>query len=207
MPDFLLEQQIGGEVCGIDEVGRGPLAGPVTAAAVYVPKNILNHDFIALINDSKKLTAKKREILAVQIKEHCLWAIGEASVEEIDQINILQATFTAMRRAFEELSKQCSINHALIDGNKSPSLPCPSTTVIKGDQTSTSIAAASILAKVHRDQYMARIANDHPGYGWESNAGYGSKKHIEAIHQIGVTPYHRKSFEPIKSLLDSSITN
>ena len=201
MPDFSLENKIEGLVCGIDEVGRGPLAGPVVAAAVIIPDEIKTRPFIAEINDSKKLSSKKRENLHTLITEHCHCGIAVIEKDIIDQINILGATMQAMQKAFENLPVKPQ--NALIDGNKAPELLCPTTTVIKGDSVSTSIAAASIIAKVTRDKIMADLAREYPGYGWDSNSGYGSKQHIEAIHEIGITPHHRRSFEPVKSLINS----
>lgn len=207
MPDFELENSITGNVCGIDEVGRGPLAGPVVSAAVYIPENIYELDFIAQLNDSKKIAPKKREKLCALIKEHCPYAISIIEPAEIDRMNILQATLASMAQAHRMLSNEHKIDFALVDGNKMPDLPCPSKTVVKGDQISNSIAAASIVAKVTRDALMAELAKEHPHYGWESNAGYGSKKHIDAIYEYGFTDYHRKSFEPVKSLSRISATN
>jgi ribonuclease HII len=183
-------------VVGVDEVGRGPLAGPVVAAAV-----ILDPDRIPEgLNDSKKLTAKKRAALNDLIRQHTIFAIGEASVEEIDQINILQASFLAMRRAIEALP--LTPDHALIDGNRLPKdLPCPATPVVGGDGVSPSIAAASIVAKIRRDYVMQTLAQHYPEYGWEKNAGYPTKSHKEALQNIGVTPHHRRSFKPVHNIL------
>lgn len=200
MPDFSLEKQCAGLVCGLDEVGRGPLSGPVTAACVYIPNDVRDKGFIAQINDSKKLSVKKRNTLYPFITEYCIWGIGEASVEEIDRINILQASLLAMRRAYSALGQE--MHHALVDGNRCPSLPCPSSLIIKGDSISTSIAAASILAKVSRDTYMQKIHEEFPYYGWNSNAGYGAKVHIEALMKYGATKYHRTSFAPVRRALE-----
>ena len=199
-PDFSLEQAAydGGAkmVIGVDEVGRGPLAGPVTAAAVW-----LNPDDIpAGLNDSKALTAKRREALFAQIEAKAKVSIAHASVAEIDEINILNATHLAMRRAIEGLG--LGPDHALIDGNRMPKdLRCAAECVIKGDATSVSIAAASIMAKVTRDQIMVDLAQQHPGYGWETNAGYGSKAHMAGLATLGVTPHHRVSFKPVHNIL------
>lgn len=199
IPDFSIEDQNSFEtICGLDEVGRGPLAGPVVTACVHIPFEIRTAPFIATIRDSKKLSAKKREAIAEQIKAHCAYGIGEASVQEIDSMNILRATLTAMERSYNTMRKSCDL--ALIYGNKAPDLPCSTQTVIKGDSKSISIAAASILAKVTRDQIMCDLAAQYPHYGWEKNAGYGSKLHREAIFEHGPTPHHRYSFEPVKSL-------
>ncbi|MDD6611154.1 MAG: ribonuclease HII [Clostridiales bacterium] len=176
-------------VCGIDEAGRGPLAGPVVAAAVILPEGIQ----LPGVNDSKKITEKKREILFDFVKEHALaYGIGEASETEIDEINILQATFLAMRRAVEAL--QLPADYALVDGNRIQGLPIPAETVIGGDGKVLSIAAASILAKVTRDRYMRDMAAQYPEYGFEKHKGYGTKAHYAAIEQYGICPLHRKTF-------------
>ena len=176
-------------VCGIDEAGRGPLAGPVVAAAVILPEDIQ----LPGVNDSKKITEKKREILFDFVKEHALaYGIGEASETEIDEINILQATFLAMRRAVEAL--QIPADYALVDGNRIQGLPVPAETVIGGDGKVLSIAAASILAKVTRDRYMRDMAAQYPEYGFEKHKGYGTKAHYAAIEQYGSCPLHRKTF-------------
>lgn len=198
MPDFSLEDQYEGIVCGVDEVGRGPLAGPVVAACVVIPKEMRFLDFIALIDDSKKLNEKKRDFLFDQITEHFPYAIYEISPKEIDEINILQASLRAMELAFEDLSY---IDHALVDGNKAPNLSCSVTTVVKGDTKSVSIAAASIIAKVHRDRIMSELAKDHPHYGWDRNSGYPTEQHRTALKQYGITPHHRRSFRPVSDLV------
>jgi ribonuclease HII len=176
---------------GCDEVGRGCLAGPVVAAAVILPVDYHN----PWIQDSKKLSKHTREELIQEIKGAALgWAIAEASVAEIDQINILQASFLAMERAIQQLPK--APEHLLIDGNRWKStLPYPYTCVIKGDGKFASIAAASILAKVYRDDLMEQLAHDFPHYGWEKNAGYPTKKHREGIQSHGSCSWHRKSFQ------------
>jgi ribonuclease HII len=176
---------------GCDEVGRGCLAGPVVAAAVILPVDYRN----PWIQDSKKLSKHTREELIQEIKGAALgWAIAEASVAEIDQINILQASFLAMERAIQQLPK--APEHLLIDGNRWKStLPYPYTCVIKGDGKFASIAAASILAKVYRDDLMEQLAHDFPHYGWEKNAGYPTKKHREGIQSQGSCSWHRKSFQ------------
>jgi ribonuclease HII len=184
-------------IVGVDEVGRGPLAGPVVTAAVILDPN----NPIEGLNDSKKLSEKQREALYPIIKEKALaWAIGRAEVEEIDQINILQATLLAMSRAVEGLS--ITPDHALVDGNKAPKLTCPVTTVIKGDQKEPAIAAASILAKVTRDREMVDLDTQFPGYGLAKHKGYPTKQHLDALQSLGVTVHHRKSFKPVADLLD-----
>ncbi len=183
-------------IAGVDEVGRGPLAGPVVAAAVILDREALPEG----LNDSKKLNAARREALAEVIHAQAVVSIAEASVEEIDQINILQATFLAMRRAIAGLSQKP--DHLLIDGNRlPPDLPCPATTIIKGDGKSPSIAAASIVAKTWRDHVMKMNAQQYPGYGWETNAGYPTKCHKSALRNLGVTPHHRRSFKPVHDIL------
>lgn len=177
-------------VCGVDEAGRGPLAGPVCAAAVILPKNTI----IEGTNDSKKLTEKKREALFDIIKEKAVsYGIAFASPEEIDEINILQATFLAMRRAVEQLTLPPDL--VMVDGNQiPPGLGCDARCIIKGDALSSSIACASILAKVTRDRYMIEIAREYPEYNFAKHKGYGTKEHIEALRAHGMCPIHRRSF-------------
>ena len=196
MPDFSFELEIGGRVAGVDEVGRGPLAGPVLAAAV-----VLNPDDIPEgLNDSKALSAKRREALYAELMARADVSVGSASVEEIDEHNILRASHIAMMRAIAGLSMPP--DHVLIDGNMVPrGLNLAATTVIKGDARSLSIAAASIVAKIRRDRLMVDLAQQHPGYGWETNMGYPSKSHKEALQNIGVTPHHRRSFKPVHNIL------
>lgn len=183
---------------GCDEVGRGCLAGPVVAASVILPVDYHN----PWINDSKQLSKSNREELIDEIKEKAIsWAIAEASVEEIDQINILNASFLAMKRAVLKLDQVP--DHLLIDGNRWKSdLTIPHTCVIKGDGKFASIAAASILAKVYRDQFMEKLALDFPHFGWETNAGYPTKIHREGISKHGATEWHRKSFQLLPNQLD-----
>ncbi len=176
-------------ICGVDEAGRGPLAGPVCAAAVILPKGLV----IPGLNDSKKLTDKKRRELMPIIKEQAIaYGIGFASHEEIDQINILQATFLAMERALKELKIQPQL--ALIDGNRQKDFGIKVETVVKGDSRSANIAAASVLAKVTRDDIMEAMALEYPGYGFEIHKGYGTKAHYEALRQLGASPIHRMTF-------------
>jgi ribonuclease HII len=190
-------------VCGIDEVGRGPWAGPVVAAAVIIPATVRNQSWISELRDSKLLKAEKRETLCSLIQEYCLWGIGQATPEEIDRVNILQATWTAMQRALAALpvaDHTCLI--ALVDGNlKPPGLPCPAEPLVKGDQHSCSIAAASIIAKVTRDRIMQDLCNQYPMYGFSSHVGYGTPAHQKALAEHGPCPTHRKSFKPIAELL------
>ncbi len=199
-PDFHLEQDAFAEgyriVAGVDEVGRGPLAGPVVAAAVVLdPARIP-----AGLNDSKKLSAKRRAVLHDRIAEVAQVSVAEATVEEIDDLNILRASHLAMERAVAGLPVAPAM--ALIDGNMIPrGLGIPARAIIKGDGVSVSIAAASIMAKIWRDRVMWDLAQHYPGYGWETNAGYPSKSHKEALRNLGVTPHHRRSFRPVHNIL------
>ncbi|AVQ32857.1 ribonuclease HII [Staphylococcus muscae] len=190
----ILDEQPEALICGIDEVGRGPLAGPVVASAVILETN---HQHIG-INDSKQLNAMKREALNQSLKENVRsWGIGVASVEEIDTLNIYEATKLAMYRAINDLSVQPT--HYLIDAMTLEKLDAPQQNIIKGDANSVSIAAASIIAKVYRDEMMVEYAKTYPGYDFEHNAGYGTAKHLDGLATQGVCPIHRLSFEPIKS--------
>lgn len=200
MTDFSLEDQCDGIVCGLDEVGRGPLAGPVVAACVVIPKDKRMLDFISEIQDSKKLSLKKREELYDKITTHFPYAISEITPEEIDDINILQASLKAMKTAHDTLD---NIEYALVDGNKAPQLSSQTTTVVKGDSKSKTIAAASIIAKVHRDRIMLALSKKYPHYGWSSNSGYPTKQHRAAIQEHGITPHHRKSFAPVRDFIES----
>ena len=176
-------------ICGVDEAGRGPLAGPVCAAAVILPRDLQ----IPGLTDSKKLTDKKRRELFPVIQEQAVaYGIGLASEQEIDEINILQATFLAMRRALDQLSVQPDL--ALIDGNRETDFGIPVKTVVKGDSLSANIAAASILAKVTRDDIMIQLAQEYPGYGFEIHKGYGTKAHYAALAEHGPSAIHRRSF-------------
>ncbi len=184
---------------GVDEVGRGPLAGPVVAAAVILdPQRPIEG-----LADSKKLTERKRQQLAGEIRENALaWALGRAEVEEIDEINILQASLLAMRRAVEALP--VTAEHALVDGNKLPRLNCSAEAVVGGDATVAEISAASIIAKVARDQEMVEMDLRYPGYGLAKHKGYPTKVHIEALQALGITPIHRRSFGPVKKLIEAT---
>ena len=183
-------------VCGVDEVGRGPLAGPVTAAAVILdPAHIP-----AGLGDSKALSSAKRERLFAEILATAQVSVAHATVEEIDTLNILRASHLAMERAVAGLPTPPS--HALIDGNLIPAgLKGRAEAIVKGDAKSLSIAAASIIAKVTRDRIMVDLAQQHPGYGWEGNAGYPTKEHLAALLNLGVTPWHRRSFKPVHNIL------
>ncbi len=205
MPDFELENQQEGIVCGIDEVGRGPLAGPVVAACVHIPKDIRIHAFISDIKDSKKLSKKKLSSLYDDITTHCIWSISVISPAIIDEINILQASLKAMKNACTSLP--ITVDTALIDGNRLPKdMPCPARSIVKGDDKSTSIAAASIVAKVTRDLIMQDLDRQHPHYGWAQNAGYPTEQHRKAILKYGITPHHRTTFAPVRIQLQTKCT-
>lgn len=201
-PDFSFEDAAlsaagaSGPVCGIDEVGRGPLAGPVVAAAVVLDRNAQHDALWAQINDSKKLSAARRADLYGRIHDAGTVSISLCSVEEIDQINILQASLLAMQRAFGGLGGAQPVA-ALIDGNKAPKLPCHTRTIVKGDSRSLSIAAASIVAKHYRDELMKKLAEEFPHYEWARNAGYGTAAHLKALEIHGITQHHRRSFAPV----------
>ena len=186
-----------GLVAGVDEAGRGPLAGPVVAGAVILdPENPIDG-----LQDSKRLTALRRDVLYEEIREKALaWAVGHADVEEIDRINILQATLLAMKRAVEAL--QTVPDHALIDGNRCPDLCCPAQAIVKGDSRVAAISAASIMAKVTRDREMLSLDVIYPGYGLAQHKGYPSKAHIEALENLGVTPIHRRSYAPVRRVIE-----
>ena len=198
-PDFSIEETIQGRVCGLDEVGRGPLAGPVVAACVFIPPEKRNLEFLSKIRDSKTLSAEKLETLFDLISEHFAFGIAEVSPEEIDSINILQASLLAMKKACESAGM---FDHALVDGNKCPKLVCAATPVVKGDGRSVSIAAASILAKVTRDRMMENLALEHPHYGWERNVGYPTAEHLKGIEKHGITPFHRRTFAPVRNFIE-----
>ena len=203
MPNYAFESRalarISGLVCGVDEAGRGPLAGPVIAAAVIFAKKRIPKG----LDDSKKLTARVRQTLYERILETAVaFGVGEASVDEIDLVNIRQATHLAMARAVRALSPAAAF--ALVDGNDAPALPCPCETIISGDGRSVSIAAASIIAKVTRDRLMVALHELHPLYGWATNKGYGTPEHFLALKRHGSTPHHRRSFAPIHNMLCAS---
>ena len=204
MPDFSLEAACDGVVCGIDEAGRGSWAGPVTAAAVVFDRARVPPALGACLDDSKALSSRAREdafaaLHDAQARGVARFALGEASVAEIDALNILKATHLAMRRAVDALG--AAPDWALVDGNQAPALPCRVRTVIGGDARALSIAAASILAKVTRDRLMAALAAQHPGFGWARNKGYGTAEHRAALAKWGPTPHHRRSFAPVAQYL------
>lgn len=193
-PTNAYEVAVGGIVAGVDEVGRGCLAGPVYAAAVILPSDLLTRDIG--LRDSKLLTKAKRESLAAAVRAHAHVGIGSASVEEIDEINILQAAMLAMARAVAALPQMP--DHCLIDGNRAPEISVPTTCIIKGDQHSRSIAAASIIAKTVRDAKMQQLGAAYPHYGWGQNAGYGTRAHLDALALVGPSPHHRMTFKPLR---------
>jgi ribonuclease HII len=186
-----------GRVAGVDEAGRGPLAGPVIAGAVILdPARPIDG-----LRDSKRLSATQREKLYLEISEYALaWSVGRADVDEIDRINILQATMLAMQRAVNAL--QPAAEYVLVDGNRCPELACPSQAVIKGDSRVAAISAASIMAKVSRDREMVEMDSRYPGYGLAQHKGYPSKAHIEALELLGVTPVHRRSYAPVRRIAE-----
>jgi len=201
MPDFALEKRCAGIVCGVDEAGRGPLAGPVVAAAVILDRRRLPRVLRDCLDDSKKLCAEAREDYALILRRAAVAiGVGAASVGEIDRINILRASLTAMCRAVAALGVVPAV--ALVDGNVPPPLACAVETVVGGDGLSLSIAAASVIAKVTRDRLMRRLATRYGGYGWDHNAGYATEEHRAAILALGTTPHHRRSFAPVQYALD-----
>lgn len=208
MPDFHLEKELQthGLVFGLDEAGRGPWCGPVVAACVCWPNYEIPPELTEQIDDSKKLSVAKREILFDLIMQSTkLVGVGISSSGEIDEKNILQATFLAMKRALDQVCEHVHVKPAavLIDGNRLPKeWKIPAKAIIKGDHLSLSIAAASIIAKVTRDRLMKEMAKSHPEYGWEKNAGYGTKEHIMAIEKYGITPMHRRTYAPIRRYLE-----
>ena len=207
MPDFSIEKELQSPVIGLDEVGRGPLAGPVISCGCYFKNYTIQEDFYKLIGDSKKLSEKKRKVsfkfLQNLKKEGIIdYHLGIANVEEIDTLNILEATKLSMKRVVDKFDLKNA--HLIIDGNFSLNYKSyKENSIIKGDDKSLSIAAASIIAKVHRDRLMKKLSIRHQHFGWEKNAGYGTKLHIENIYRLGPTRHHRKTFEPIKSLIHS----
>lgn len=208
MPDFSLESEACCDpVCGIDEVGRGPWAGPVLAAAVILDRARLPADLAAAIDDSKRLRPARRRQIAAALPEYARIAVGTAEVEEIDRLNILQASLLAMQRAVDALSATLGRPPALalVDGNRPPLLACPVRCVVGGDALCLSIAAASIIAKVARDRLMAELADRFPGYGFEQHAGYGTARHREALLRLGPSPQHRRSFAPVRNLLQQHV--
>lgn len=200
MPHYIYESRLlktmAGPVCGVDEAGRGPLAGPVVAAAVILDRKRIPKG----LNDSKQLSEEDREMLFPQIMAMAISVgVGEASVDEIDLLNIRMATHQAMARAVRALS--VAAEFALVDGNDAPALPCRCDTLIKGDGRSVSIAAASIVAKVTRDRLMVRLHDQHPQYNWKNNKGYGTPDHYVGLKSHGITVHHRRSFSPVRNIV------
>ena len=200
LPDFSHEAALGGRVAGVDEVGRGPLAGPVVAACVYFPDPA---QIPSGISDSKILRSATRQRLCAEIKAVAYVGIGQCSVEEIDSINILQASLRAMHRAVEAMGQ--AVDHILVDGNRLPKWPWAATALVKGDTRSLSIAAASIIAKEYRDGLMRALDVAFPHYGWARNMGYGTAEHLAALARAGATVHHRKSFAPVKKIICEKI--
>ncbi len=212
MPDYALETRLaalhGGPVAGVDEAGRGPWAGPVVAAAVVLDPTRLPSALLSRLDDSKALKPAAREAILAELQAAASrglarLGVGRAEVEEIDRVNILQASLAAVARAIATLTGPAPAA-VLVDGNRLPQLTCPAEAVVKGDARSLSIAAASIVAKVTRDREMAALAARFPGYGWERNQGYGTAEHQAALEALGVTPAHRRSFRPVRELLEGS---
>lgn len=206
MPDFAIEDEVGGLVVGVDEAGRGPWAGPVVAGAVIIKDRNLSDILLKGLDDSKKLSAAKRdklyeELFVAQSEGKLIIGIGEASAKEIDEHNILQATFLAMKRAVDKLGVVPDM--AIVDGNQMPkNFPCQCRTVIKGDARSMSIAAASIAAKVYRDRLMCDLAKKYPYYGFDKNAGYGTALHQKGLTEYGICEEHRRSYKPIREKIN-----
>jgi ribonuclease HII len=203
MPDFAIERGCAGVVCGIDEAGRGPLAGPVVAAAVILDRQRFRGMVRRELDDSKAMTREAREACYDALLRCSRIGVGAASTREIDRINILRASLVAMRRAVAALGLVPDI--ALVDGNVAPTLPCPVKTVVKGDALSFSIAAASVIAKVTRDKIMRVLDGRYPGYGWQTNVGYSTAEHFDGIGRLGVTPHHRRSFEPVRIAIQGDV--
>lgn len=203
MPDYTFETELGArdnrQIIGLDEAGRGPWAGPVVAAAVWISPADLAEPSFKHLNDSKKLTAQRRASLCTAIRERCRFGIGQASVSEIDQLNILQASLLAMQRAVAALD--FLPDGAIVDGLHAPELPCPHRALARADGLSVSVAAASILAKVTRDRLMEQLDETCPGYHWNRNRGYGTADHRQALERLGPSRYHRRSFRPIQELV------
>lgn len=205
----VFDLQFKAPVCGIDEVGRGPLCGPVTSVCALIKPKSLDNPLWKSVTDSKKLTAKKRDMLYDFLIDSCFYGIAEASAQEVDQLNIHHATLLAMKRAYEAMvTAGCpAIETALIDGKFSPDIPCSTQTVIKGDSLSLSIGAASIIAKVTRDRLMVKLHEEFPYYAWDRNAGYGTKDHMAGLDSHGLTPYHRMSFAPCAKRMNAKINS
>jgi len=203
MPDFAIEDGCRGVVCGVDEAGRGPLAGPVVAAAVIIDRACFTAELAETLDDSKRMRADLREACYRALWGCARIGVGAASVGEIDRVNILRASLLAMSRAVAALGVPADL--ALVDGNIAPPLPCAVRTVVKGDTLSLSIAAASVVAKVTRDRIMRALAPRHPAYGWDSNVGYSTGMHLAAIGRVGITRHHRRSFERVRAVAEGPV--
>lgn len=203
MPDFAIEDGCRGVVCGVDEAGRGPLAGPVVAAAVIIDRDCFTDELRDILDDSKLLRREVREACHRALGACARIGIGAASVREIDRLNILRASLLAMSRAVAALGVLPDM--ALVDGNIAPALRCPAKTVVGGDGLSYSIAAASVVAKVTRDRIMRALARRHPDYAWDSNVGYSTRAHFAAIAARGVTVHHRRSFAPVRGAAAAAV--
>ena len=202
-PDFSLEIECGCKfVAGVDEVGRGPLCGPVVAAAVVFSRHDI--EIPVIIRDSKQMTPRQRAIAYDWIVQNTIWAVAEATPDEIDELNILWASMLAMRRAVEKLD--CDVQYFLVDGNRVPD-GLNGAPVVRGDAKSLSIAAASIVAKETRDRYMADLAKQYPQYAWDKNAGYPTKSHLQAIEKYGINQHYRKSFGPVKERIKNETSH
>ncbi len=205
MPDFSFEraaQDLGRvRIAGVDEAGRGPLAGPVVAAAVVLNPDAMTDPVWARLDDSKRMTDRARDLLFDHITASADVGVGIVDLKAIEKLNILGATMKAMADAVASLASKP--DHVLIDGNRMPMLTCSAETIVKGDGKSLSIAAASVIAKVTRDRIMADLNIQYPGYGWDRNAGYGTAEHLDALKRLGVTPHHRKTFAPVRKILSS----
>ena len=202
-PDFAIERAAGGTVAGIDEAGRGPLAGPVVAAAVILEPEAVAAGLFRGLDDSKALSPVRREELFDALRRGARIGLGAASAREVDARNVLRATMRAMQRAVAALGVTPDL--ALVDGDRAPELPCPARPMIGGDGRALSIAAASVAAKVTRDRIMTALAARYPGFGWERNAGYGTAEHRRALRRLGATPHHRLSFAPLVKMLRESV--
>ncbi len=201
-PDFAIERAAGGTVAGIDEAGRGPLAGPVVAAAVILEPGAVAAGLFRGLDDSKALSPVRREELFDALRRGARIGLGAASAREVDARDVLRATMRAMQRAVAALGVTPDL--ALVDGDRAPELPCPARPMIRGDGRALSIAAASVAAKVTRDRIMTALAARYPGFGWERNAGYGTAEHRRALRRLGATPHHRLSFAPLVKMLRES---
>ena len=210
MPTFILEDGLSlssdALIAGVDEVGRGPLAGPVVASAAIINRSLCSDNILCTIDDSKRLSHKNRNMALTLIRKIAITGTGFADRDEIDELNILWASMLAMERAIEEVQTKLDrpLDAVLVDGNRLPNLKCPGYAIVKGDTKSISIAAASIVAKTTRDDFMLRMASIHPEYGWEKNMGYGTPQHLDALRKFGPTEQHRRSFRPVLEALKTS---